>query len=348
MEKERNYGIDLLRIVAMLLVAVLHTLGHGGVLSFARPHSARWETAWLLETAAYCAVNCYAMISGYAGGGRRISTLAVNWLRVLYYSVLISAVFMFIVPDDVDMLGSFFPVMSDKYWYFTAYFALSLFSPFLDAGMTALGKVRTAMACCLIMLIYTVIPAFTGSEPFVLNGGYGLIWLTAMYMLGGCIKRSGLEKKGRAWLWAIAYCACVTGAWLIKINCESWLGDRFVSYTSPFIVGAAFSLVMCFAAIKPGRILRKIIAFVSPLAFSVYLIHDSELVRLNVIENTFKQYGRMDPLPLTLSVLGTALAIFVICAAIDIPRELLFRKTKLKERLTALEIRLTDRPKAEG
>lgn len=31
MNIERNYGIDLLRIVSMLFIVVLHTLTHGGV-----------------------------------------------------------------------------------------------------------------------------------------------------------------------------------------------------------------------------------------------------------------------------------------------------------------------------
>ena len=27
----RNYGIDLFRIVAMIMIPILHTLGHGGI-----------------------------------------------------------------------------------------------------------------------------------------------------------------------------------------------------------------------------------------------------------------------------------------------------------------------------
>lgn len=33
MKNERNYGIDLLRIVLMYMVCILHTLGCGGVLA---------------------------------------------------------------------------------------------------------------------------------------------------------------------------------------------------------------------------------------------------------------------------------------------------------------------------
>lgn len=35
--KERNYGIDLLRLVLMYMVCILHTLGQGGVLNACNP-----------------------------------------------------------------------------------------------------------------------------------------------------------------------------------------------------------------------------------------------------------------------------------------------------------------------
>ena len=35
--KQRNFGLDLLRMAAMFLVAVLHVLGAGGVLDSAAP-----------------------------------------------------------------------------------------------------------------------------------------------------------------------------------------------------------------------------------------------------------------------------------------------------------------------
>ena len=130
--KQRNYGIDLLRMIAMLMVVILHILGKGGVLQAAPPLSIRYETAWLLETAAYCAVDCYALISGYVGFGTRCryADLAALWLRVVFYTVTITAVFALVLPGSVsagEWLRAIFPVMFNQYWYFTAYFCLFLF-----------------------------------------------------------------------------------------------------------------------------------------------------------------------------------------------------------------------------
>ena len=48
-KRERNYGIDLLRIVSMLMVVILHVLGQGGVLKSSEPLSVGYSVAWLLD-----------------------------------------------------------------------------------------------------------------------------------------------------------------------------------------------------------------------------------------------------------------------------------------------------------
>ena len=86
-KRERNYGIDLLRMVSMILVAVLHVLGQGGVISEAGKHTPfnAYKVAWFLEIAAFCAVNCYAAISGYVGikSKFKYSNIIYLWLQVI-------------------------------------------------------------------------------------------------------------------------------------------------------------------------------------------------------------------------------------------------------------------------
>ena len=52
----RNFGIDLLRVVAMFYVVTLHCIGPGGILSAAEIGSVQYHTAWFLEIWTYCAV----------------------------------------------------------------------------------------------------------------------------------------------------------------------------------------------------------------------------------------------------------------------------------------------------
>ena len=65
-KEERNMGVELFRIVSMILVVMLHVLGHGGVYARTELLSDNYKVAWFMEAFAYCSVNCYALISGYA------------------------------------------------------------------------------------------------------------------------------------------------------------------------------------------------------------------------------------------------------------------------------------------
>lgn len=47
--KTRNYGIDFLRMISMIMIVMLHTLGHGGILRSVSFLSVHYQIAWLLE-----------------------------------------------------------------------------------------------------------------------------------------------------------------------------------------------------------------------------------------------------------------------------------------------------------
>ena len=92
---ERNYGIDLLRILAMFMIVMLHVLGRGGILENATIFSAHYKIAWLLEVICYGAVNIYALISGYVGfrAKHKYVNIIMLWLQVIFYTVSITILF---------------------------------------------------------------------------------------------------------------------------------------------------------------------------------------------------------------------------------------------------------------
>ena len=140
--KDRNYGIDLLRIVTMFMIVNLHVFWYGGILRSENLYflSAKYNIVWILEIICYVAVNCYALISGFVGIESRYkySNIVLLWLRVVFYSIslyLIGCIFG-IVDFNFNTLITFcFPVVNSKYWYFTAYFCLFFFMPILNSAL---------------------------------------------------------------------------------------------------------------------------------------------------------------------------------------------------------------------
>ena len=88
----RNWGVDLLRILSMFMVVVLHVLGQGGILVAQVPFDYGWVLCWTLESACFCAVNCFGIISGYVSRAVTLSIRACffRWAQVAFYSVLLT------------------------------------------------------------------------------------------------------------------------------------------------------------------------------------------------------------------------------------------------------------------
>lgn len=143
-ENKRNYGIDLLRIISMFMICVLHILGQGGVLGAVGYGTMQYRIAWLLEALTFGAVNCYGLISGYVGVNTTVKYCSIIrlWMQVFCYSVGITLFFMIcgIHLGRKELLKAALPVLNEQYWYFTGYFCMFFFTPFLNRMVKLLAK----------------------------------------------------------------------------------------------------------------------------------------------------------------------------------------------------------------
>ena len=59
----RNYGIDLLRIIAMFYVVLQHSLLKGGVMTTVAEYSPNYIISVFMEVVSFCAEDMFAIIS---------------------------------------------------------------------------------------------------------------------------------------------------------------------------------------------------------------------------------------------------------------------------------------------
>ncbi len=354
-KSSRNYGIDALRIVSMLMIVVLHILGNGGIIENSK--STNFWVAWFLEIACFCAVNCYALISGYVGvfSKYKIGNLAYIWCQVAFYSVLITMGFKVFCPQSVgktEILSAFLPIVSKQYWYVTAYAILFLFIPFLNAGIEKLSQKQLGFFLGSIFvfssLLQPVIHHFWG-DVFLLGAGYSALWLIILYVLGGYIHKYGLFdkiKRHRTSVFLSLFLLSTLITWCSKFLLETFSKrffgkttgvDIFINYQSITMVASAVFLLLAFEKINFAPAVTKIIAFLSPLAFSVYLIHVQHLVFEKILKDRFLWVADRPLYQMLPLVLAIALAIYIICSAIDFVRLELFKAVKLKALLQNAE-----------
>lgn len=139
-KNDRNYGIDLLRIVSMIYVLFLHCIGQGGLLSNTIVNSSQYKLVWFIEICSYVSVNVFALISGYVIYKEeerkfKISNYINLWLQIVFYGFVITILFNIFASSVQINLEAYikvlFPVTNKLYWYFTAYTGLFFIMPFL-------------------------------------------------------------------------------------------------------------------------------------------------------------------------------------------------------------------------
>lgn len=340
MNEQRNYGIDLLRIITMIGVVTLHILGHGGVLSNATNQN-QFYTAWLLEIIAYPAVNCFLIISGFVGCKRvfpSFKSVAIQYLTVLFYSVTICATMSFLFPQAVpirEILNSLMPVTSNQYWFFTCYIGMLALTPIVNVFVNSANEETLKKVGITIFLVFSVYSAFSihyGSS-FKLNDGYSILWFISLYTLGAIINKTEFYKKISPRRAITVIISAIFITWIVKINTMNGAGEpllklnkSLLNYISPTIVITSIMLVCIFVKLNiKNKFIIQIISILSTSAFSVYLIHDNKYFRNNVIKNTFKVISNYHPIKLIFTVLAVALSIFIIGIIIDKMRVIIFK-----------------------
>ncbi len=324
----RLYGLDALKVLSMLMVVILHTLSKGGILGIVSPGTVNYYTAWFLEVACYGAVDIFAAVTGYLMIDRKFksSRIISVWLQVLGYSFLITIVGMVLIPEAFglkSLVKSLLPVTMRTWWYFSAYFGLCFLMPFVNKLLNALSKREFTILVCSLFGLFSLVGL--RYDAFALDGGYGLIWLTTMYIMGAYLKKHGdvFHRLGNFPLMLIFF-GCTGITWLTKPY-----DPMLISYISPTVTVAALALVLLFSRIQLPRALSAVAAFLSPLSFAVYIIHEHLVIRQHFMPNRFRVIGTYNPVLLVLAVLGCAIAIFLVCALVEFVRDKLFKVCKI-------------------
>lgn len=349
-KKERNMGVELLRIVSMLMVAAAHILGQGGVLAgvSAAPRSAGYAAAYLLEAVMLVSVNCYALISGYVGAEHpfRYARMFETQARVWFYTIGITAGFCIAMPGIFSFTlvkNALFPAMTGQYWYYTAYFGLMLFTPALQCVTAHLTKVQFRNLIVSIVMLFSVFPTLFVSDIFLTAQGYSLIWLAALYLIGAYLKKFGcpfLKKRLPAVLAFVLGILMIWGIQLAETRGVSVPLPNMLTFTSPAMLLASVSLFTLFVGLRLPAPMEKVVGICAPLSFGVYLIHVHPLVWKYLLEGRFAAFADGPAYVLVFSVIGTAALIYVVCTFIDAVRAWVFRLCGVRRGCERLEAHL--------
>ncbi len=334
---KRNYGIDLLRIIAMFYVIVLHSLGMGGVLQASNPGSAQYAVAWFMELSAFCAVNIFALISGYVCYSERekktnYSNYLMIWLQVVTWGAAVTLLCMLFFParaSKKDLLTVLLPVTNGLYWYFTAYSALVVVMPLLNAGIRRCSVHTLKKLFVVLFFVFSTFEVVTNR--FWMALGNSFLWIAILYVMGAIIKKCGIGSNAKPLPLLLGIVLMTLISWLWKLYGPEFTflnvtvtRDLFVSYTSPTALLSAIFYFLLFSRLRPGKAAEKVIAFAAPAAFAAYILNNQMHIWKYGMSHRFDFLAARSPAVIAAVVLGFSFCFLCVSILLDRIRIALF------------------------
>ena len=329
-KNNRNYGIDLLRIIAMLFIVIGHSLFHGKILSSTQIGTTNYYVSTFLRTIVWCGVDIFALISGCVGyqyqRGYRIVGFLRLWLQVLFYSAGISLLFYFFYPGSInekELLKSFAPLTTQAYWYFTAYFFVILFAPLLNNLVEISSAKRLAYYSLLgLILLYA---------SHIISSIFGTVLLIYLYFLGAYLSKYQIQIKIQHKGLIIVVISLIIFTWLWRIYWEPvkpFLGGLWLRNDSPTIIFISLCMLMLFSRFKLSHTL--LISVITPSIFSVYLLNDHPLIRKYFISEHFSFLINTHWYILICYILSFSILFFIIAILIDLIRRKIEKRLNIQ------------------
>jgi surface polysaccharide O-acyltransferase-like enzyme len=292
-EKKRNPGIEMLRVIAMLMIIVLHyNTGTDALLKIGIPASGVNIFANAMEAFCITGVNIYVLISGYflSKGRVKPSRLFSLICQVYFYTIGISLVMAIVGPNSLKSYGSMYriveyvcPVSSEHYWFATAYIIMYVFAPVMNAAVDKLS--RKQMKAVIIGLltwfcfIKSVVPVLFPTDHF----GYDYGWFICLYLIAAYIRKYNVvlfySARNSAIVFLVSCAAIATMSisfYYINFNWGGFAHYQEVPFNFNFIFTLTGSLGLFsffrFYQMRENKV-ADLMRFLGPLTFGVYLLH---------------------------------------------------------------------------
>ena len=325
----RLSNIELLRIIAMLMILLLHANGALGPVS-AEEVTSSPVTSFLralCEQASIIGVNVFILISGWFGIRAKVKGLMNFFFQVAFCSIFIA---IFFKLSGLEITGGLKDVLLActglPYWFVTAYIILFMLSPVLNAFAQTADK-KTYMLFLLGFFIVQQIYGRFGDQGHF-QAGYSAISFVGLYLLSGYVRRYPFKLTTfSAGVDFLIYAVIVFGATLYN-----YLTPGGVPYGGPHstfdynnIVVIVSSLYF-FLGFTKMDFESKGVNWLAASAFSIYLIHMNFLVAPYYRELFVELFGRYPDFRFFLLSIPIVLVIGLGCILVDKIRIFLWQR----------------------
>lgn len=350
----RNYGIDISKIISMMMFVVMHILLLGGVIGRTRVGTVEYFVVWCVEIICYTGVNLFAIASGYVLLDKKWKLLRFVklWSGVFFWGVFsaIIATMAGVEGSGIkEILKACIPIVADLYWYFSCYFIVFILSPFINDFVNIIDKKKVKASIYISLIAFSFLSVFSVEDSFVVKKGYSAIWLLCCYLIGAYIRKYDIKAERKKALWfgignfALIFAVKVLGDFIEAVsNIEKvyLFSNALISYNSFAIMGMSLAIFSLFKQIEVKAVYwKKIIHCMVPTLLGIYIIHTNKFIWMFIKSSVQRQLDFLmsnGVVVLCLGVVFDAILIFVCCMILEKIRLWIWDKVKINYLLELL------------
>lgn len=324
MKRYSNY--ELLRLLFMYMIVFIHANAY---------LSGRTWTIFNGVVNGICnmGVTCFILISGYFGLQFSLKKIWKMECMMISFSLLETLILYILMPQEMQgavlleqLVKSFFPMITRKYWFYSCYVCLVCLSRYINNFIDKLKKEEFAKLLGMLLLFFSVFPTIFYFE-IIPDNGKGLFQMIIIYLLGRYLRIYGVPSltKGRA----------------IVLFCVLWLVNG-ISHEIPFSLGGIYHhlckdnsitniimAIILFSLMGKCTFQSDMINKMAKYVFAVFALNNS---LVSAVMYLLKQQEVLQPSgwsgAITLIVL--VMEIMIFCILIGVLREVLVGKIENK------------------
>lgn len=320
----RKSNIELLRIVAMMMIVLLHLLIKGAdTCGYTRPYlMSDGISGGGINSLIISGVDIFILISGYFGCRNALYNIVRLVLDMAIYGAIC---FFFAIAfggeTSLRLVLSSMWIFSN--WFVVHFIVLLLLSPMIEKALKHVMS-RELGYWIIMLAIVNVVLGFVYTN--INSNGYHAMNFILLYLIGRYLRISKSSKivmllsrhtlPVLAASWAITYSLFLVAYVWFKIDVAA---TKLWGYNNPFVILTAVSIFMVFMKID---IKSKSINKVATLTFPVFLLHTGvaiQPIRNAFFHNVYIDYGYV-------GIIVSALLVFLVCAIVAYPVEILKAK----------------------
>ncbi len=324
--------MELLRIIAMLLVMVVHADGralHFPTVIEVNDAPCSSFLRYLTESFSIVCVDTFVLLSGWFGIHLKLKRLSELLFQIFFFSVVCVAFYVLFSAKKVSLTDALYHIfILDKgdYWFIKCYLGLYILSPVLNAFVEKVTQKEYASFLIIFFVFQTVLGWCSNSASYI-EYGYSAFSFMGLYLLARYVrlypyKWSVMPRRFDLLVYLIVVCILTASAFLFRYNNVKY--DGTFLYTNPLVIIASLHLLLFFSKM---RLTSRFVNWIAVSSFAIYLVHSNHYIYLDYYDAVIK--GWFDSLTRCPFILCTTLLIavvFIISILTDKVRILIWKR----------------------